>query len=74
MINWNDIHVEQKIAQERYQPLIQARQLERILAETTPQPPTRYQRLLAWLGRQFIQWGQRLQERATPASDGFQGC
>jgi hypothetical protein len=33
MINWNDIRVEQEIAQERYQPIIQSRQISRDLAK-----------------------------------------
>ena len=34
MINWNDIRVEQEIAQERYQPIIQGRQISPVLAES----------------------------------------
>jgi len=33
MINWNDIRVEQEIAQERYQTIIQGRQLDQVRSE-----------------------------------------
>ena len=36
MINWNDIKVEQEIAQERYQQIIQARQVARALEKEQP--------------------------------------
>ncbi len=36
MINWNDIKVEQEIAQERYQQIIEARQVARALEKEQP--------------------------------------
>ena len=36
MINWNDIKVEQEIAQERYQQIIQAHQVARALEKEQP--------------------------------------
>lgn len=33
MINWNDIRVEQEIAQERYQVLIQTKQTKRAVSQ-----------------------------------------
>jgi hypothetical protein len=34
MINWNDIRVEQEIAQERYQTIVRARQIKQALAKS----------------------------------------
>jgi hypothetical protein len=68
MINWNDIQVEQKIAQERYQAIIQARQIDRILSQRPEQRSgiLFYQRALARLGDYFIRWGNYLQQRNDP--------
>jgi len=58
MINWNDIRVEQQIAQERYQTVIESRQRP----ATTPLLP----KLRGWLGTQLIAWGHTLQGDARP--------
>ena len=51
MINWNDIQVEQEIAQERYQPIIQARQMSRALARSEGRSGTQfYRRVFNWVG------------------------
>ena len=58
MINWNDIRVEQEIAQERYQPIIQARQMSRALAKSEGRSKTNfYHRFFAWVGNKVEDLG-----------------
>ncbi len=60
MINWYDIQVEQEIAQERYQPLIQERQFARPHQPPVSLPDTAYTQVRNWLGDQLVSWGCRL--------------
>ncbi len=66
MINWNDIRVEQEIAQERYQDLIRARQLAR-LSTTNESKPDRYIQIRDWLGNQVISLGCSLKVHCEAA-------
>ena len=68
MINWNDIRVEQEIAQERYQTIIQARQIDRILSLRPEQRSEGlfYQQALDRLGDYLIRWGNNLRQRNDP--------
>jgi isocitrate lyase len=64
MINWNDIQVEQQIAQERYQTIIEARQVKKALSAYKPgqlEKQSRCGHTLAWLGGQLISLGHSLQ-------------
>ena len=56
MINMNDVKVEQGIAQERYQVIIDGRQARRI-KEGSQQRVAVHKRALNWLGRQAGKWG-----------------
>lgn len=52
MFNWNDIIVEQKIAQERYQEIVQAKQIaraEREQGDSDPQEVSFYYHLRNWV-------------------------
>ncbi len=66
MINWNDIRVEQQIAQERYQAIIQTRR-QQVPATVKL---TLYPRLLNWFGQRLIAWGHKLQQDQQQL-DGF---
>ena len=59
MINWNDIHVEQKIAQERYEVIVRGRQLDRSRQQTIKSDGKtgHYVRFRNWLGEQLMNWG-----------------
>jgi hypothetical protein len=65
MINWNDIQVEQKIAQERYEVIVQGRQL----AHTRQQVDRTayYPRFRDWLGNQIIAWGCQIKTNCQAA-------
>jgi hypothetical protein len=58
MINWNEVQVEQEIAQERYR-IIRNPSLKSVKSAHSDQP--RVLRLLAWTGRQFRGLGCALQ-------------
>ena len=60
MMNWNDLRVEQEIAQERYQRLIRDKEIARLIRQTRSEAPL-VLRLLARLGKNLERWGQRLQ-------------
>lgn len=68
MINWNDIRVEHEIAQERYQTIIQARQIDRALSQRLEQRSGGlfYQQALDRLGSYLIRWGNYLQQYNDP--------
>jgi hypothetical protein len=58
VINWHDIQVEQEIAQERYEVIVQGRQLAQV-----QQPATeagRYVQVRNWLGERLVNWGCQL--------------
>ena len=60
MYNWNDLKVEQEIAQERYQIIIEGRTIK---TTGKQQASTVYDRFLHWLGHQLVTWGNHLQLR-----------
>jgi len=62
MYNWNDVEVEQKIAQERYQSIIEGRRVARTQQRTTHRLSAAG-RLLGWLGDLLVVWGCALQKR-----------
>jgi hypothetical protein len=62
MMNWNDLRVEQEIAQERYQRLIRQREVDRL----TGSQPSLVQVGLAGLGRQLARWGHWRETRFNP--------
>jgi hypothetical protein len=67
MINWN--RVSQVAAERRRDDLILAekeRLIRRVLGRNLS-PATRYQRWLARLGAQLVEWGSRLQARYANA-------
>ena len=59
MINWHDIQVEEKIAQERYQWLVEMKKVDQLKQSS----PLRFQSILARLGHKLEVWGQNLQFR-----------
>ena len=67
MYNWNDIRVEQEIAQERYQQVIEARRVARARRRQTGDAGiTSSARLLGWFGDLLVRWGCFLQKRRGP--------
>jgi len=56
MINWNEIRVEQEIAQERYQTIIQTGQTNRVLSqkEKGPSETSIFSWVFNWFGRQPV--------------------
>jgi hypothetical protein len=65
MFNLNDFKVEQEIAHERYQTIIQARQVARankLNRTAQPQESLLFQRLRTRLGRHLIKLGCHLQQ------------
>ena len=64
MMNWNDLRVEQEIAQERYQRLIRDREIDRLIRQGQPKTPPALG-LLTWLGQQLEWWGRKLQAYGT---------
>ncbi len=70
MINWNDIEIAQEIAQERYQIIVQARQMKK----RDPRNDIGfYVSLLNWLGDQLVTWGRYLQLRYHVVDQGATG-
>lgn len=67
MINWYEIQVEQEIAQERYQPLIQARQFKRRRQPATGPESTAFDRARNRLGDQLQSWGCQVKAVCEPA-------
>ena len=65
MINWNDIHVEQKIAQERYEIIRRGRQLPR--SRQQKDRAAYYARFRDWLGDQVITWGCQIKANCQAA-------
>lgn len=55
MFNWNDVHVEQEIAQERYEVIVRGRQLAQ--ARQQKKRNDHYTRFRNWLGAQVIGLG-----------------
>lgn len=62
MMNWNDLRVEQEIAQERYQRLIRQREIDRLFG---PQPSL-FRLTIGGLGRCLVSWGHRLEIYSGP--------
>ena len=60
MMNWNDLRVEQEIAQERYQRLIRDREIDRLIRQSRPERPL-VQQLLVRMKKRFEQWSKKLQ-------------
>ena len=56
MINWNEIRVEQEIAQERYQTIIQTGQTNRVLSQKAkvPSETSIFSWVSNWFGRQPV--------------------
>jgi len=60
MFNWNDIIVEQQIAQERYQEIVQAKQIARAEREqggSDPHEVSFYSRLRNWVTNAIAKLG-----------------
>lgn len=67
MYNWNDVRVEQEIAQERYQQIVKARRVGRVRQrQTAAAEISTSGRLLGWLGDRMVRWGCALQKRRGP--------
>lgn len=62
MMNWNDLRVEQEIAQERYQRLIRQREIDRLFG---PQPSL-FRLTIGGLGRSLASWRHRLEITSDP--------
>lgn len=67
MYNFNDIQVEQEIAQERYQDIIRSRKIARALKQADRTDP--HQRILNWIGQQLVSIGRSLQTQSRSAID-----
>jgi hypothetical protein len=65
MFNWNDIRVEQEIAQERYQVIVQGRRLARTRSQENRR--NKYARFRNWLGDQVINWGCQVKAQCQAA-------
>ena len=59
MINWHE--VEEKIAQERYQIIVEERQVQK----QVPAGSSIYEQLLNWIGNQMVRLGHQLQRNET---------
>ena len=68
MYNWNDVEVEQKIAQERYESIVEGRRVEQARSKETADFPTSStsRRLLGWIGDLLVSWGCALQKQRDP--------
>jgi hypothetical protein len=66
MLNWQDVLARQ----ERHQDLLREAEQERLVRQMVAGRDRFYSRALAWLGRQLVAWGWRLQQRCStcPAS------
>ena len=73
MHSWNDNQIEMKIAQERYQAIIEGKQLQRALTDAQIIRPMSHS-VRNWLGDLFINWGQQLQKRVNPVSEQSLNC
>ena len=60
MMNWNDLRVEQEIAQERYQRLIRDKEIDRLIGQAQPETTVTLA-LLVRFGKQLEGWGRKLQ-------------
>lgn len=75
MLNWRDVLVQQ----ERHQDLLREAEQERLIRQAVAARERRdrfYSRALAWLGRQLVAWGWRLQQRCStcPASPTYRAA
>lgn len=66
-----------RVAQERYKDLLREAQRHRLVQQSFPDRRKRHylsHRVLSWLGRRLVAWGQHLQERhgATPEAPPLQ--
>lgn len=70
MINWNDVRVEQELAQERYEVIVQGRELARLqkLKANSDSEASNYVRVRNWLGGQLVNWGCHLKAQCDSAS------
>ncbi|HEX6385600.1 MAG TPA: hypothetical protein VF177_13095 [Anaerolineae bacterium] len=58
MMNWHDVEVEEKIAQERYRVIVEGRRVQKY----APAGPSIYEQFLNWIGNKMVRLGQRLQQ------------
>jgi hypothetical protein len=65
MFNWNDIRVEQEIAQERYEIIVRGRQLAQVRRQK--ERNDHYARFRDWLGTQVIGLGCQIKVHCQPA-------
>ena len=70
MINWNDVRVVQELAQERYEVIVQGRELARFqrLKANPGSKASNYVRVRNWLGGQLVNWGCHLKAQCDAAS------
>ena len=67
MYNWNDVKVEQEIAQERYRQIVEARRVARARRDDMSTGRISWpNQLLGWLGDFLVRWGCALQKRRGP--------
>jgi hypothetical protein len=64
MFSWNDLQVEQKMAEERYRDMRRARQLDRLRRSILDDErrPALHSRARHWLGHRLVSWGCDLQD------------
>jgi hypothetical protein len=67
MHTWSNPTIEQKIAQERYQIIIQTREQSRVIPTDRVRGTALYDTLLYQLGSQLVTWGNQLQQRYNAA-------
>ncbi|HEX9924725.1 MAG TPA: hypothetical protein VGD99_18865 [Anaerolineae bacterium] len=60
---WSNPKIEQEIAQERYQIIIQAREQTQATSSDRVRGTTFYDTILFRLGSQLVIWGNQLQQR-----------
>lgn len=67
MYNWNDVRVEQEIAEERYERIVEARHVARVQREDMADGRISWpNRLLGLFGDFLVRWGCALQKRRGP--------
>jgi hypothetical protein len=64
MFNQDYFQAEQKIAQERYQVIVESRQVAKAAAVNPIDKPALHRRALTGLGRRLVSWGAHLQARS----------
>lgn len=68
MIPWTHIEIGEIRLQELRRAADHHRMVRALRASTAPHDPA-YCRALAWIGRQFVTWGARLERRYSRAQD-----